>query len=209
MKFPFLRTHTPDTGWYRVGPLARVNTCNAISTPKAEQLRREFLSTLGSPAQSPLAYHWARMIEAVHCAEAIETLLDDPALLSDDLITTGSRRQEGIGVIEAPRGTLIHHYKINDEDQVTMANLIVSTTNNNQAMNETIRQVANQHLDGQELTPELLNLVEVAIRAYDPCLSCATHAAGRMPLQLELQQTNGTQLDSLIRNSDGSHRHAG
>ena len=208
MKFPFLSHLTPETGWYRVGPLARLNTCTHIDTPKAEQRRQEYLNTLGTPVQSPLAYHWSRMIEALHCAEAIQTLLDNPALLSNDLVNQGSKRHEGIGIIEAPRGTLIHHYQINDDDQVTMANLIVSTTNNNQAMNESIRKVANEHLDGKELTPELLNLVEVAIRAYDPCLSCATHAAGRMPLELELLHNGGQRIQSLRRNGDGSLVHA-
>ncbi|RLU01542.1 Ni/Fe hydrogenase subunit alpha [Ketobacter sp.] len=208
MKFPFLSDLTPDTGWYRVGPLARLNTCSHIDTPKAEQRRQEYQALLGKTVQAPLAYHWSRMIEALHCAEAIAVLLDDPALLSDDLVNQGNKRREGIGIIEAPRGTLIHHYRINEQDQVTMANLIVSTTNNNQAMNESIRRVANDHLNGRELTPELLNLVEVAIRAYDPCLSCATHAAGKMPLQLELMGTDGARLGSLTRHSDGSIQHA-
>lgn len=208
MKFPYLADMTPATGWYRVGPLARMNVCHHIDTPRAENCRQDFVSTLGTPVHSPLAYHWARMIEALHCAEAIQQLLDDPMLLSDDLVTEGAKQKQGIGIIEAPRGTLIHHYQINDHDQVTMANLIVSTTNNNQAMNESIRQVANQHLDGKELTPELLNLVEVVIRAYDPCLSCATHAAGKMPLQLELQDANGAMLGTLQRDSDGSLHYA-
>ena len=207
MKFPFLSAATPETGWYRVGPLARLNTCKSIPTSKAEQRRQEYLGILGTPVQSPLAYHWSRMIEALHCAEAIEALLNNPALQAADLINQGTKRHEGIGIIEAPRGTLIHHYKINEDDQVTMANLIVSTTNNNQAMNESIRQVANKHLDGKELTPELLNLIEVAIRAYDPCLSCATHAAGRMPLELELVQTDGTRRQGLLRHSDGRLTH--
>ncbi len=204
MKFPFLIERGPDTGWYRVGPLARINNCDKITTPRAEQARQAFKLRTGAPAQSPLLYHWSRMIEALHCAEAIAELLLDPELMSDDLIRHGVKQQEGIGVIEAPRGTLFHHYRIDKEDRVTMANLIVSTTSNNQAINETIRRVATQHLDGQQLTEELLNLVEVAIRAYDPCLSCATHALGTMPLQLTLASTDGITLDRLQRNSDGS-----
>ncbi|MCP5014015.1 MAG: Ni/Fe hydrogenase subunit alpha [Ketobacter sp.] len=208
MKFPFLTGHTPEEGWYRVGPLARLNTCSFIDTPKAEAARQEYLSYFKAPVHSPLAFHWSRMIEALHCAEAIERMLDDPRLLSHDLLATGTKRHEGIGIIEAPRGTLIHHYKIDDNDQVIMANLIVSTTNNNQAMNEGIRKVASQHLNGKKLTPELLNLIEVIIRAFDPCLSCATHAAGKMPLQLELQTQTGSTIDRLQRNSDGSIHHA-
>ena len=187
----------------------RFNVCRYIDTPRAERCRQDFVSTLGAPAHSPLAYHWARMIEALHCAEAIKNLLHNPALLSNDLLGQGTRQQQGIGVIEAPRGTLIHHYEINGQDQVTMANLIVSTTNNNQAMNESIRKVAQQHLTGKELTPELLNLIEVVIRAYDPCLSCATHAAGKMPLRLELQTSDGKIHSALQRNSDGRLHNAG
>lgn len=208
MKFPFLSDLTPENGWYRVGPLARINNCSFIDTPRAESARQDYFKLLGSPVQSPLAFHWSRMIEALHCAESIQTSLNNPALLSNDLVNSGNKTHEGIGVIEAPRGTLIHHYKINDDDQVTMANLIVSTTNNNQAMNETIRKVADQHLSGKTLTPELLNMIEVAIRAYDPCLSCATHAAGKMPLRLELEGGNGSIIDWLQRDSNGSVQHA-
>ena len=203
MKFPFLRSIGPETGWYRVGPLARINTCTQISTPLAEQARKQFFSILPQPAQSPLAFHWARMIEALHCAESIQQLLQNPDLQSQDLIREGNRQEEGIGVIEAPRGTLFHHYKVNDDDQVTMANLIVSTTSNNQAMNDTIAKVAQQHLDGKALTPELLNLIEVAIRAYDPCLSCATHAVGKMPLRVETRDHKDTLLHSISRHSNG------
>lgn len=113
-------------------------------------------------------------------------------------------REKGIGVVEAPRGTLIHHYEIDDDGLVTRANLIVSTTHNNQAMNTAIRQVATEFLDGRELTEPLLNHIEVAIRAYDPCLSCATHAVGRMPLDLELCDAAGKTLDRLYRHPDGS-----
>ena len=204
MKFPFLTELGTEKGWYRVGPLARVNLCDFISTPRAEQARQSFLANGERPAQSPLLYHWARMIEALHCAEAIALLLADPDILENDLIRSGEKRRKGIGVIEAPRGTLFHHYQIDDEDRISMANLIVSTTSNNQAMNETLRAVARRHLNGNTLTPELLNLVEVAIRAYDPCLSCATHAIGAMPLQLSLQHESGETIDLLSRNSDGS-----
>lgn len=203
MKFPFLTSLGAGEGWYRVGPLARLNTCTSISTPLAEKERQQFFQFFTKPAQSSLAFHWARMIEALHCAEAIAQSLTDPNLRSSDLMQTGQKQQEGIGVIEAPRGTLFHHYQINEHDQVTMANLIVSTTSNNQAMNNSIAQVAHQHLNGKQLTPELLNLVEVAIRAYDPCLSCATHAVGKMPLQIVLNDIQGKQLDSLTRHSNG------
>ncbi|MBI4996360.1 MAG: nickel-dependent hydrogenase large subunit, partial [Rhodocyclales bacterium] len=105
--------------------------------------------------------------------------------------------------IEAPRGTLIHHYRVNENDEVIRANLIVSTTHNNQAMNEAIRQVARQYLDGREVTEGLLNHIEVAIRAFDPCLSCATHALGRMPLEVAIVSRDGTPIDSLMRDARG------
>ena len=204
MKFPFLVDKGTEDGWYRVGPLARVNNCDRFSTPLAEAARQEFIDHSSEPLpHATLAYHWARMIEVLHCAEAIQQILDDQDIQSDDLKRDGQRQTTGIGVIEAPRGTLFHHYEVNENDQVTMANLIVSTTSNNRAMNESIRKVANDHLSGQELTPELLNLVEVAIRAYDPCLSCATHAVGKMPLQLELIDSSGTAMDKLVRSQTG------
>nr|MBP6545025.1 nickel-dependent hydrogenase large subunit [Piscinibacter sp.] len=113
---------------------------------------------------------------------------------------------EGVGIIEAPRGTLIHHYRVGDDDLVTMCNLIVSTTHNNQAMNEAVRSVAREYLDGQELTEGLLNRIEVAIRAYDPCLSCATHALGQMPLDVSLLDADGSVLDHVLKSHDGSLR---
>ena len=116
----------------------------------------------------------------------------------------GPRREEGIGVIEAPRGTLIHHYRVDKDDLVTFCNLVVSTTNNNQAMNEAIRAVALQYLNGREITEGLLNHIEVAIRAYDPCLSCATHALGQMPLEVTLEDATGAAISRLCKNSDGA-----
>ena len=126
-------------------------------------------------------------------------------MLSDDLVNTGERQLRGVGVIEAPRGTLIHHYRINEDEQIVRANLIVATTHNNQAMNEAIRQVALQYLDGQQLTEGLLNYIEVAIRAFDPCLSCATHAIGKMPLEVELMDVEGGMIQRLVKDSDGRY----
>jgi NAD-reducing hydrogenase large subunit len=154
-----------------------------------------------------LGYHWARIIEVLHGLEAIQSLLDDPDLLGKDLTVKGQRQEEGIGVIEAPRGVLIHHYKVDEDDLVTMCNLIVSTTHNNQAMNTAIRSVAMQFLDGSNITEGLLNHIECAIRAYDPCLSCATHALGQMPLQVELLDAEGTRLSLLRRDSSGAVVH--
>jgi NAD-reducing hydrogenase large subunit len=208
MKFPYLTALGKADGWYRVGPLARVNNCDFIDTPLAEAARVEFKQHGGEAmVHSTLAFHWTRMIELLHCAESIQSLLDDPDLLSNDLVAKGEKRHEGIGVIEAPRGTLFHHYQIDENDIVTKANLIVSTTSNNTAMNESVRQVAAEYLSGRELTEPLLNNLEVAIRAYDPCLSCATHAVGKMPLQLELVDADGKLVDKLIRHSNGEFIH--
>jgi NAD-reducing hydrogenase large subunit len=200
MKFPFLKLLGRELGWYRVGPLARVQNCDFIPSPLAEAARRQFLLLGGgAPIHAPLAYHAARMVELLHSMEVIAGLLDDPAILSEDLMSSGPRRRGGVGVIEAPRGTLIHHYEVGDDDLVTMCNLIVSTTHNNQAMNEAVRAVARRYLDGHTLTEGLLNHIEVAIRAYDPCLSCATHALGQMPLEVTLIGPAGDLIDRRIR----------
>ena len=216
MKFPFFKERGPEHGWYRVGPLARINNCSQLSTPLAEQERQQFIQSTPNAeptVQATLAYHWARMIEALHCAESIEILLTDPACLTSDLMAackkTDNEIRTGIGVIEAPRGTLFHHYEVDQDDIVTRANLIVSTTSNNQAMNESIRQVANRYLSGKELTPDLLNHIEVAIRAYDPCLSCATHAVGKMPLVIELGklENNGISIVDRLSSSTTREQH--
>jgi NAD-reducing hydrogenase large subunit len=204
MKFPYLLSLGKENGWYRVGPLARVNNCDFIDTPLAEAARLEFKAHIGEAmVHNTLATHWARMIETLHCAECIKRLLHDPDIRGQDLVRQGEKRFEGIGVIEAPRGTLFHHYRIDENDIVTKANLIVSTTSNNRAMNESVRQVAAQYLSGCELTEPLLNNLEVAVRAYDPCLSCATHAIGKMPLQVELIDAEGRQVDRLVKHADG------
>ena len=196
MKFPYFTAMGPEAGWYKVGPLARVQNCDSIPTPFAEHERRELVAYGGGkPLHGSLAFHWARMIEMLFAAETIKDLLHDDDLSGTELMAGGERRREGVGVIEAPRGTLFHHYQVGDDDLVTMANLIVSTTNNNQAMNTAVREVAKQYLDGQEITEGLLNHIEVAIRAFDPCLSCATHALGKMPLEVTLVDAEGTELD--------------
>jgi NAD-reducing hydrogenase large subunit len=200
MKFPYVAELGPQAGWYKVGPLARVQNCDFIPSPLAEAERREFIEHgRGAPVHATLAFHWARMIEMLHAAEVIGELLEDPDLLSGPLVAEGARTREGVGIIEAPRGTLIHHYRVGEDDLVTMCNLIVSTTHNNQAMNTAVREVAARYLDGRTLTEGLLNHIEVAIRAYDPCLSCATHALGQMPLVVELADAGGRLLDRMVR----------
>ena len=204
MKFPYIVRLGSNEGWYRVGPLARLNNCDYIDTPLAEAQRQQFMTHGDGPlVHASLGYHWARMIELLHCAEKIKELFDDPEILGTDLLVKGERSDFGIGVIEATRGTLIHHYEIDENDLVKKANLIVATTNNNQAMNESIRKVARDKLSGSEITEPLLNNIEVAVRAYDPCLSCATHAVGKMPLVVELRRKDGELVHQLRRNSDG------
>jgi NAD-reducing hydrogenase large subunit len=201
MKFPYIVSLGKENGWYRVGPLARVNNCDFIDTEIAEKERQEFMALGGGkPINSTMAYHWARMIELVHSGEKMKELLNDPDLQGDDLVTSGERRESGVAWIEAPRGTLFHHYEVDkDTDQITMANLIVSTTSNNEPMNRAVRVVAEQYLDGKEITEGLLNHIEVGIRAYDPCLSCATHALGAMRLQVQLLDADGNMLDEKFR----------
>lgn len=196
MKFPFIKSLGTEKGWYRVGPLARINTCDFIDTPEAEAQRKEFKAiTNNLPNNITMASHWARMIENLHAIEKIKELLHDKDLQGKDLVVKGKRRDEGVGLIEAPRGTLFHHYRVNKNDQIEMANLIVSTTNNNEPMNRAVQKVANDDLSGQKITEGLLNHIEVAIRAYDPCLSCATHALGQMPLVVTLYDHQGNVID--------------
>jgi NAD-reducing hydrogenase large subunit len=200
MKFPFMAEFGPEEGWYKVGPLARVQNCDFIPSPLAEEERQRFIAYgQGDMIHATLAYHWARMIEMLHAAEVIRDLLGDETLNDGPLVAQGTRTPGGVGIIEAPRGTLIHHYRVGEDDLVTMCNLIVSTTHNNQPMNRAVREVAQKYLSGQRLTEGLLNHIEVAIRAYDPCLSCATHALGQMPLILELATLSGEVIDRVVR----------
>ena len=197
MKFPYIKHLGKEKGWYRVGPLARLNTCDFIPTPLAQKEFEFFKSqTNGKPNNYCLHTHWARLIETLHAAEMIKELLNDPDLLKGELVVKGTKQNEGVGLIEAPRGTLFHHYRINEHDQITMANLIVSTTNNNEPMNQSVNFVARRMMTGQkEITEPMKNQVEMAIRAYDPCLSCATHALGKMPLDIKLIDSNGNLID--------------
>lgn len=202
LKFPYLKHLGKDRGWNRVGPLARLNVCEGISTPLAAFERLAFLNaTEGKVNNCSMFSHWARLIELLHCAELMKELLEDDDILSNDLLRRGERRNEGIGIIEAPRGTLIHHYQVDEKDRITRCNLIVSTTHNNEAMNQAVKWVANEVIDGQQNVSEaMLNQVEVAIRAYDPCLSCATHAMGQMPLEISLYDHLGNLTDVKRRN---------
>jgi len=198
MKFPYLKKLGKEKGWYRVGPIARLNTCDYIPSPRAQQEFEIYKAyTGGKPNNMTLHSHWARLIELLHAAEVIKDLLNDPDITGSKLVKKGKKQLEGVGLVEAPRGTLFHHYRINKDDQVTMANLIVSTTNNNEAYNQAVRWVADKYISEKpEITEGMLNRVEVAIRAYDPCLSCATHALGQMPLEVDLYDAKGQLIDS-------------
>ncbi len=199
MKFPYLRSVGKQNGWYRVGPLARLNTCDFIPTPLAQKEFEIFRAyTKGKPNNMSMHMHWARLIEILHAAEMIKELLNDPDILEGELVRKGEKRIEGVGLIEAPRGTLFHHYKVDGNDQIEMANLIVSTTNNNEPMNRAVEAAAKTAMTGHDkITEGMLNAVEVAIRAYDPCLSCATHAIGQMPLEISLYNSNNELIDYL------------
>ncbi|MEA3496829.1 MAG: Ni/Fe hydrogenase subunit alpha [Bacteroidota bacterium] len=197
MKFPYLKEYGKEKGWYRVGPLARLNTADFIPSPIAQKEFEIYKAyTKGKPNNSSMHMHWARLIETLHAAEMMKELLNDPDLQKDDLVIKGTKTNEGVGLLEAPRGTLFHHYRINDRDQIEMANLIVSTTNNNEPMNLAVNLAAKQFMNGQsEISEGMMNAVEVAIRAYDPCLSCATHALGQMPLEISLFDKNENLID--------------
>jgi NAD-reducing hydrogenase large subunit len=201
MKFPFIKCRGHLDGWYRVGPLSRLNCAGFLDTPEADREHQAFKAfTGGKPNPMSLAYHWARMIEVLHCVEKVRDLLHDPDMQGTDLRVRGDRQAEGIGVLEAPRGTLFHHYRVDEQDLVTFCNLIVSTTNNNEAMNRSVTQVAREYISGQaKITEGLLNRLEVAVRAYDPCLSCATHALGQMPLSVTLYDVEGQMIEQRTR----------
>jgi NAD-reducing hydrogenase large subunit len=202
MKFPYLKQLGREKGWNRVGPLARINVCDFITTPLAEKARQEFVAFTGKRVNNSTMYsHWARLIEVLHCAEEMKLLLNDPELMGNDLVRKGITRNKGIGIIEAPRGTLTHHYEVDEKGMITKCNLIVSTTHNNDAMNTAVKWVANNVISRKgHITDGMLNQVEVAIRAYDPCLSCATQAMGKMPLKAELYNDKGELIDEKFKN---------
>ncbi len=197
MKFPYLKKLGKKNGSYRVGPLARMNTIDFIDTPLAQKEFEQFRAYTGGKVNNhTMHHHWARLIEILHSAEKMKELLNDPDLYSGKLTTFGERQSEGVGLIEAPRGTLFHHYRVNENDTIDMANLIVSTTNNNVPMNDAVNVVAVSQMTGKkEITEPMMNAVEVAIRAYDPCLSCATHALGKMPLEITIVDKNNNIID--------------
>lgn len=185
-------------GIYRVGPLARLNAIDGISTPLAAQEWAEFRELDRGAVLSSFYYHYARLIEILFAIERMEQLLTSPDILSPHVRAFARQNNnEGIGMAEAPRGTLMHHYKVDDQGLITWANLIIATGHNNSAMNRGVLQVAKHFVNGNKLQPGMLNRVEAVIRAFDPCLSCSTHAAGRMALEIELRAQDGELLDRM------------
>jgi len=200
LKSPFYRPLGYPDGMYRVGPLARLNVCSHIGTPLADQELREFRDRANGTATSSFRYHHARLVEILAAIEKIERLLDDPDLASERLrADAGINQLEAVGVSEAPRGTLFHHYQVDEYGLIRKVNLIIATGQNNLAMNRTVAQIARHYVRGPEIPEGMLNRVEAGIRAYDPCLSCSTHAAGAMPLQMSLVAADGTVLDEVWR----------
>ena len=200
MKFPYYKPLGYSEGTYRVGPLARLNIVTSLGTPRADQELAEFRGLGREVVLSSFHYHQARLIEVLSALEQIKRLLSSPDILDRNVsATAGINNLEGIGVAEAPRGTLIHHYKVDEAGLVVSANLIIATGHNNTAMNRGVLQVAKHFVDGEKLNEGMLNRVEAVIRAFDPCLSCSTHALGQMPLRIQLIDRAGSLLDEMRR----------
>lgn len=208
VKFPYLRklgwkgfVDGPDSGIYRVGPLARLNASDGMTTPLAQAEYELMYKTLGGkPVHSTLAYHWARLIELLYAAERAVELVKDPEITSTNIRNKPGEPGEGVGVVEAARGTLIHHYVLDKDALVKDVNLIVATVNNAPSINMSVRNAAKGLIHGEKVDPGLLNMVEMAFRAYDPCFGCATHyAIGQMPLTLEIYNANGKLVKTVQR----------
>jgi NAD-reducing hydrogenase large subunit len=200
LKFPYYKPMGYPNGMYRVGPLARLNVIDRCGTPRADREWAEFRELERGAELSSFHYHYARLIEILYAIEKMEELLNKPDILDPHVRAyAGPNNLEGVGVAEAPRGTLIHHYKIDKEGLIAWVNMIIATGHNNLAMNQGILQVAKHFINGKQLSEGMLNRVEAVIRAFDPCLSCSTHALGQMPLDIQLLGPDGTVLDELRR----------
>ena len=201
LKFPYYKKMGWPAGVYRVGPLGRLNVAESISTPLAnEEFKAYRAINNGSPIENTLLFHYARLIETLFAAERVKVLLDDPDILSTDVINTRKNfKGEGVGVIEAPRGTLFHHYWAKDNGQIEKVNLIVATGHNNWAMSKAVDSVAKTYVKGPDVQEGMLNRVEAAIRAYDPCLSCSTHAVGQMPIIIDVMDSQDNITQTLKR----------
>ena len=199
-KFAYYKPLGYPAGSYRVGPLARLNIVKRLGTPKAEKRFAEFKQLAAGPVESSFHYHHARLIEILYGIEKIEEILADPRILDKHVrATAGVNRLEGAGQAEAPRGTLHHHYKVDENGKMTWANLVIATGQNNNAMNKGVLQAAKHYVKDGKFTEGILNRVEAVVRTFDPCLSCSTHAFGQMPLIVELIAPNGSKLDEVRR----------
>jgi len=200
LKAPYFRPKGPTDGVYRVGPLARLNVADRCGFPQADAEFKEFHQRFGSPAHSSFLFHYARLIEIIYALEKIEALLTDPQILDEHVrATAGVNSLEGVGIIEAPRGVLIHHYKVNEEGAMVWANLIVATGHNNFAIGKSVQQVSEHFVKGMKLQEGMLNRVSAVVRAYDPCLSCSTHAVGEIALRIQLLSRDGEVVDEIYR----------
>jgi NAD-reducing hydrogenase large subunit len=200
LKSPYYRWLGYPDGMYRVGPLARLNICERIGTPGADEELAEFKTHGRGAVTSSFLYHYARLIEILAGIEIIEQMMDDPDLLSNQLrADAGINKLEGIGVSEAPRGTLFHHYEVDEHGLIKKVNLLIATGQNNLAMNRTVAQIARHYIKGKNVPEPMLNRIEAGIRAFDPCLSCSTHATGQMPLHIRLLAADGSLLNEVTR----------
>lgn len=199
LKAPYFKPLGFPSGVYRVGPLARLNAADKLATPEANTELEEFRERFGRVAQSSFLYHYARLIEIIYALERIHELLDDPKILDKHVRARADvNSTEGVGMIEAPRGTLIHHYRVNEQGAITWANLIVATGHNNLAMGKSVKEVCEQYVDGDHFSEGVLNRVSAVVRAYDPCLSCSTHAMGMPAMRLQLVAPDGSLLDEIV-----------
>jgi NAD-reducing hydrogenase large subunit len=200
LKAPYFKPLGFPEGIYRVGPLARLNVANRCGTPLADVEFQEFHQRYGRVVESSFHFHYARLIEIIYALERMEMLLNDPSILDRHVrAQAGVNALEGVGIAEAPRGILIHHYKVNEEGAITWANLIIATGHNNLAISHSIDQVARRFVKGKKIKEGMLNRVSAVVRAYDPCLSCSTHAANQFPLEINLLDADGSVLES-VRN---------
>jgi len=200
LKFPYYKKLGWPDGVYRVAPLGRLNVADCISTPLANEEFKKFKAISDGPVEPSLYMHYARLIEDIYAAEHARELLEDPDIVSTEIVNESRTiTGEGVGTIEAPRGTLFHHYKTDENGQLTDVNLIVATGHNNWAMSTAVDMVAKEFIDGKNMTEGQLNRVEAAIRAYDPCLSCSTHAIGQMPIVVEVRGPDGELVKRIQR----------
>lgn len=201
LKFPYYKKLGWPQGVYRVGPLGRLNTADQIDTPLANEEHKLFMAlNRGNPVENTLYYHYARLIEVLFCIEKVRVLLDDPDILSNEILNTHKDYVGvGVGILEAPRGTLFHHYWADESGKLERVNLIVATGNNNYAMSHAVDSVAKTYVKGPNVTEGMLNRIEAAVRAHDPCLSCSTHAIGQIAIDLEVLDPQGNLLQTLSR----------